>query len=151
MTTDKSSLARNLTFHAAILIVIGSLTGIYLSAAMTKKIDVEVSAAMAAHLNAYMGAFWMLGVAWSLQFSRLSIKAMTTMAIVISAANYANWIITFTKSILKVTGLDFVDSAANKAVHGSLILFVVIPTLIGSIMWAWGLRPGTTEAPNTAS
>jgi (hydroxyamino)benzene mutase len=148
MAMDTSKLSRGLVFQAAVLFVIGSFTGIYLSLAMTGKIDVDDKAAMAAHLNAYLGAFWMLGVAWTLQFSRLSISSMRIMTIAVALANYSNWLITFVKSALKEKGLDFVGSIENMAIHGSLILFVVIPTLVGSIMWAWGLRPGENpEAP----
>ncbi|MDF1664341.1 MAG: hypothetical protein P1V97_21430, partial [Planctomycetota bacterium] len=134
MTEEVKILTRKLAFAAAILIVIGSLTGIYVSAAMTQKIDVDAHAALASHLNAYLGAFWMLGVAWTFQFSSLSMKSMRIVAVLVSVANYANWLITGIKAALKENGLDFVGTAANKGVHGSLILFVVLPTLIASVM-----------------
>lgn len=143
MTEEVKSLTRNLSFAAAVLILLGSLTGIYVSAAMTNKLDVDAHAALASHLNAYLGAFWMIGVAWTFQFSSLSVKSMRILAVLVSLANYSNWLITAIKAALKENGLDFVGSAANKGIHGGLVLFVVLPTLIASVMWAWGLRPGS--------
>ena len=145
MSEEVKNLTRSLAFAAAVLFLLGSFTGIYVSAAMSKKIPVNEGAALASHLNAYLGAFWMLGIAWTYQFSGLSIKSMRLLAVVVSVANFSNWLITAVKAAILQEGergVDLVGSAANKGVHVCLIVFVVIPTMVASVMWAWGLRPG---------
>ena len=58
---------------------------------------------------------------------------------------WANWAITFVKAFLNVRGLDLSGGGANVAVALLLQVFVVIPALVASFAWAWGLRGGARQ------
>jgi hydroxylaminobenzene mutase len=137
MTDVQRLLAR----ASAWLVVLGLLTGAIVSFAMTKKIDADAHAMLASHLNALLGAFLMLGVAWSLPMVRWSERGQRRIAIALIVANYGNWIITMVKSFLHVSGVDKTGEAKNDAVFAALMVFVIIPSLGATIAWAWGLRP----------
>jgi len=135
-----SDVQRLLARASAWLVVIGLLTGALVAFAMTKKIPADEHAMLASHLNALLGAFFMLGVAWSLPMVRWSERGQRRIAIALIVANYGNWIITLVKSFLHVHGVDAIGEAKNDAVFAALMVFVIIPSLVATIAWAWGLR-----------
>jgi len=132
---------RLLARASAWLVVIGLLTGALVSFAMTKKIPADDHAMLASHLNALLGAFLMLGVAWSLPMVRWSERGQRRIALALIVANYGNWIITLIKSFLHVKGVDAIGEAKNDAVFAALMVFVIIPSLAATIAWAVGLAP----------
>lgn len=138
-----------LIFLAAILFVIGSATGGLVSLAMTQGIPLEPGSTLAAHLNAYLGTFWMICVAWTLPRCRLNTKALKVLVVFVTAANFGNWAITLLKSGLHVRGLAFSGEPKNDAVLVLLLVCVVAPAFGASLLWAWGLRPpfGETQEP----
>ena len=71
MSDDAKSAAPKVAArNAALLLLVGLLTGGYVSAAMTGKISADPHMALAAHLNCLLGAFWLLGMGWSLPMLR---------------------------------------------------------------------------------
>ena len=62
MTHTLDACTRWLSFLAAVLFGLGVLTGPLVAMAMTKGIG-DPGSMLAAHLNALLGCFWMLGVA----------------------------------------------------------------------------------------
>lgn len=133
-----SSPARDLTRNAAILMAIGLLTGTFVSAAMTGKVDADPGAALASHLNALLGCFWMVAVAWSMPMLRYSEAGLARLAWATTVPNYANWAVTVLKAFLKVKGIDFVSEGKNDLVFGLLTLLVVIPSFAAAGAWVYG-------------
>ena len=131
--------ARLLARAAAWLVLLGLLTGIYVSAAMTGKVAVDAHAALASHLNAILGAFLLLGVAVTLPLLRYGPTGQRRLAWAFIVANFANWWITAVKSALHVSGVDWTGQPANNAIFVALTLGVVLPGLGGAVAWVHGL------------
>jgi (hydroxyamino)benzene mutase len=132
--------ARLLGKSAAILILLGLLTGGYVSAAMTGKVPADAHAALASHLNAILGGFWMLGVAWSLPLLSYGDVGLRRLAWATIIPNYANWFVTAVKAWWKVAGVDYVGEGKNDTIFGLLTLLVVLPSLAAAAAWVYGYR-----------
>jgi (hydroxyamino)benzene mutase len=142
---DTEAQARLLGRSAAMLIVFSLLTGFLVAGAMTGKLDADPHAMLASHLNALLGAFWMIGVAWSLPLLRFDAIGRTRLAWLTIVPNYANWIVTAVKSFLKVAGVEASADGRNNVIFGLLTAFVVLPSLAGACLWVWGFgrKPAT--------
>ena len=141
MPSESTSVVqRQLALSGAVLLLLGLLTGFYISAAMGQRIDADVHSAVAAHLNALLGAFWIFGVGWTLPMLRYGPVGQRRLALVVIVPNYANWLITCVKAALRVAGVDVGPSLANNAVLCGLTVFVVLPSLVGAAAWIWGFR-----------
>jgi hydroxylaminobenzene mutase len=136
-----------LTFSAALLFGIGVLTGVLVSLAMTKAIAFDPGSTLAAHLNALLGTFWMVCVAWTLPRCRMNPKGLKALVLLVVIANVANWTVTLLKASWQVKGLAFVGDPKNDLILALLLSTVVTPTLGASLLWVWGLRPPFGEAP----
>ncbi len=132
-------MARLLARAAAWLVLLGLLTGLYVSAAMTGKVAADAHAALASHLNAILGAFLLLGVAVTLPLLRYGPTAQRRLAWAFIVANFANWAVTAVKSALHVSGVDWTGQPANDAIFVALTLGVVLPGLGGAAAWVYGL------------
>jgi hydroxylaminobenzene mutase len=140
MSDSYSDEARLLARGAAWLVVLGLLTGVLVSGAMTGKIAASERAMLASHLNALLGAFWMLGVAWSLPMLRYGSMGRRRIAWALLVANFANWIVTALKAFLHVAGVDRTGETRNDVVFALLVVFVIAPSLGASIAWAAGFK-----------
>ncbi|RKH92843.1 hypothetical protein D7Y13_35250, partial [Corallococcus praedator] len=141
--------ARRMAHAAAWLMLLGLLTGGYVSAAMTGKVPADPQMALAAHLNALMGTFFLLGVAWTLPLLSYGPVGQQRLAWAVIVANYANWSITCVKAWLRVSGVDLIGQAANDTVFVALTLSVVLPSLVATGAWIHGFRaarPSGSEA-----
>jgi len=125
---------------AAWLMLVGLLTGGYVSFSMTGKLPADPQMALAAHLNALMGCFFLLGVAWTLPMLRYGAVGQQRLAWAVILANYANWAVTCVKAWLRVAGVDFIGQPVNDAVFGVLTLTVVLPALGAATAWVYGFR-----------
>jgi (hydroxyamino)benzene mutase len=132
--------ARLMAHAAAWLLLLGLLTGGYVAAAMTGKVPAEPHAALASHLNALMGTFLLLGVAWSLPMLRYGPRGQHRLAWAFIVANFANWGVTAVKAWLRVSGVDATGEPVNDAVFGVLTLSVVLPALGAAAAWVYGFR-----------
>src|SRR6185503_21135466 len=97
---ERSAAASLLARASAWLVVVGLLTGAPVAWAMVGKIHADAHAMLASHLNALLGAFLMLGVAWTLPMLRYGPVGQRRLAWAMILANYANWFITAVKSFL---------------------------------------------------
>ncbi len=140
--------ARLLARAAAWLVLLGLLTGFYVSAAMTGKLPVDAHAALASHLNALLGAFLLLGVAVTLPLLRYGPVGQRRLAWAFIVANFANWLVTAVKAWLHVSGVDLTGQPANDAILVALTLTVVLPGLGGAAAWVHGL--GGTARPRAS-
>lgn len=132
--------ARLLAQASAWLVLLGLLTGGYVAAAMTGKVPADGQMALASHLAALMGAFLMLGVAWTLPMLRYGATGQRRLAWAFILANFANWFVTGVKAWLRVAGVDATGEPVNDAVFGVLTLTVVLPALGAAAAWVYGFR-----------
>lgn len=138
--TDLDHPGRPLARNAAVLVLLSLLTGFYVAAAMTGKVPVDPHGAIASHLNAMLGAFWMFAVAWTLPWLSYGATGRARLALLVTVANYANWLVTAVKAWLKVSGVDFIGDVKNDTVFGLLTVLVVLPSLAAAGAWVWGFR-----------
>lgn len=125
---------------AAWLMLLGLLTGGYVSSAMTGKLPADPHMALAAHLNALMGTFFLLGVAWTLPMLRYGAVGQQRLAWLVIAANFSNWAVTCVKAWLHVSGVDLIGQPANDAIFLTLTATVVLPSLAAAGAWVYGFR-----------
>ena len=97
-----------------------------------------------------------LGVAWTLPRCNLPPKAVLALVVLLVIGNYGNWSITLLKAFWNVKGIAYLGDGQNDTITTLLLLFVVLPSLVGSALWAWGVRPWAVTAtspnsPGTAS
>ena len=133
-----STVGRLLGASAAVLFGAGLLTGAYVAAAMTGQLAVNPQAALASHLNALMGTFLLVSVAWSLPMLRYGLAGQRRLAWTFIVACFANWLVTAVKAAIHVPGIQLLGSAANDAVFAVLQLTVVLPSLAGAVGWIVG-------------
>jgi hydroxylaminobenzene mutase len=126
--------------NAAVLLLIGLVSGGYVSAAMTGKIDADPHMALAAHLNCLLGAFWLLGLGWSLPMLRFSDTGQARLVWLTTLANFANFAVTAFKALWKVHGIDATGEARNDLIFGLLTAFVVLPSLVSAGAWVYGFK-----------
>ena len=132
--------ARLMAHAAAWLLLLGLLTGGYVAAAMTGKVPASPQAALASHLNALLGTFLLLGVAWTLPMLRYGATGQHRIAWAFIVSNYANWAVTAVKAWLHVAGVDATGEARNDAIFAALTLTVVLPSLAAAVGWVYGFR-----------
>ena len=135
-----SDAARLAARNGAVLLLIGLATGGFVSAAMTGKVDADPHSALASHLNALLGAFWIFGLGWSLQFLSYSPAAQRRLVWATTIPNFANWAVTIFKAFWKVKGVDAVGEVKNDTIFGLLTLLVVLPSLGAAAAWVYGFR-----------
>ncbi|WP_240486700.1 hypothetical protein [Hyalangium minutum] len=135
--------ARLMAHAAAWLMLLGLLTGGYVSSAMTGKLPADPHMALAAHLNALMGTFFLLGVAWTLPMLRYGPVGQQRLAWLVIVANFSNWAVTGVKAWLRVSGVDLIGQPANDAIFLTLTATVVLPALAAAGAWVYGFRRAT--------
>jgi len=140
MENERSEAATLLARASAWLVVVGLLTGAPVAWAMVGKIHADAHALLASHLNALLGAFWMLGVGWTLPMLRYGAVGQRRLAWALVVATWANWIITAVKAFLHVAGVDPSGDPKNDAVFGALAVLVILPSLGAAVGWAIGFR-----------
>src|SRR5215475_6968735 len=123
----------------AILILLGLLTGGYVSSAMTGGLPADAGAALASHLNAILGGFWIFAVAWSVPRLGYGPTGARRLAWLVIVPNFANWFVTAIKAWLMVKGIAAIGEWKNDAVFALLATLVVIPSLAAAGAWVWGL------------
>ncbi|MES1173150.1 MAG: hypothetical protein ABUL62_02385 [Myxococcales bacterium] len=127
--------------RAVALLAIAMLTGGWAGVALSGKVVIPIPhLALAAHLNALLGSFWLLAFAFTLPMLSYGDRAKVRLAWLQLVPNYANWFVTLIASFLGVRGLEFTGDPANDVIAAALLALVVAPALIGTIAWAWGFR-----------
>jgi len=142
--SQREAIRRRMVYHATILFFLGGLTGGMISMVEAGKLNADLGMTLAAHLNGFLGAFWMLAVAWTLQYSTLGVQGMNLLAWLTTGSVYANWAITVVKSMLKVHGAWTNGEPVNDAVFNLLTAFVVLPTIAASVLWIADMRRAMT-------
>lgn len=137
----ETMIRRRLAASGAILFAIGMLTGIWSAAAITGKVTVGMPRlALAAHLNGLLGGLWLVAVAWTFEFLHYDVKGLRRLALAVTIPAWANWLVTLVASFFGVNGLEYTANRANNVIAFLLQTLVVIPTLVGAGLWAWGFK-----------
>ena len=142
-----TQLQRRVAAQAVVLLAIAMLTGGWAGIALAGKVVVAIPhLALAAHLNALLGCFWLLAFAFTLPMLSYGERAKARLAWLQVVPIYANWFVTLIASFLGVRGLEFTGNVANDVIAAALLAFVVAPALLASFVWAYGFR-GAPAAP----
>ena len=111
---------------------------------MTGVVDADPHAAIAAHLNGIMGGSILLGLAFTMPMLRYGDQGKTRLSWLFIVANYSNLVITITKAFLHVVGVGVSDNGSNNLIYCGLVTFVVLPSIVGGVIWVWGFRKAGT-------
>ena len=122
--TALAVLQRKTAFYGAVLVV-GFATGGVLACAMTGKVTADSHTVLASHLNAVLGCFWLLALAFTLPMLRFGEKGLRRLVLVTVIPNYGNWAVTLFKAFLRVAGVGLTGQGNNDLVFGLLDVFVV--------------------------
>ncbi len=132
-------LGQRLARAGAWLLTVGMATGVWAALVLTETIKVPIPRlALAAHLNAILGAFWLIAVSSTLDRLRYGATGRQRLALGVALAAWANWLITLIASALGVRGLAYTSDPANNVIAALLQVFVVLPSLVAAAAWAWG-------------
>ncbi len=137
--SERQVLQRKTGLAAALLMLFGLLTGVFVSAAMTDKVNADAHSALASHLNALLGSFWVIAVAVTIPWLRFSIVGCRRLVVVTIVPNVANWLLTALKAFWHVRGVDVTGQSQNDIIFGLLTAFVVLPSLVSASAWVYGL------------
>ncbi len=137
--SERQVLQRKTSLAAAVLMIISLLTGIFVSAAMTGKVNADAHSALASHLNALLGSLWVIAVGFTLPFLRYSVVGCRRLVVLTVVSNVSNWLITAIKAFWHVAGVDATGEGRNDTIFGLLTAFVVLPSLAAAVAWAYGL------------
>ena len=114
--------------------------GLYLVGVMTELVPGNEDMTLGAHINGLMGAFWLLGMGWSLSFIQLSERLLSVAIWMTLAGAWFNFLLAMIKAVPGVMAIEFTGGAVNDVVFAARVLLVVIPSLVGPALWMWGLR-----------
>lgn len=134
------SLQRTMAIWGAALMVASLLVGGLVAGAMTGTIPADAKMILAAHVTGILGVFFIFAVAWSLPMIRFSDVGRKRLGWLVIISSWANLIVGAGKAPFKVHGVGLTEDGANNIVFVLLNIFVVVPTLVASVAWAWGLR-----------
>lgn len=141
LETEAQTLRKKLAACGATLFAVGMFTGIFTAAALTDTIKIGMPRlALTAHLNALLGGLWLVLVAWTFEFLNYTTRGLRRLAVLVALPAWANWLITLAASLVGVNGLTYTSDFKNNIVAFLLQAFVVLPTLVASVAWAWGFR-----------
>ena len=145
---NEDPVRRRLAALGALLFALGMVTGLWTAVVLTEKVKVAIPhLALAAHLNALLGCFWLLGLSYTLPMLSYGERGRKRLAIVTLVPAYGNWIVTVLASALGARGLEFTGHASNDLIAALLQGIVVLPTLVASFAWAWGFRRPAAGRP----
>ena len=141
-------LQQRVTRAGAWLFAVGLLTGAWAAFVLTERVVVAIPRlALAAHLNGILGGLWLIAVGATLDRMRYGLAGRSRLVLLVGVATWANWLITLIASALGVRGLEFTGDPRNNTIAVLLEVFVVIPSLVGGFVWAWGFG-GPPRADN---
>jgi (hydroxyamino)benzene mutase len=137
---NDDTLRRRLAQLAALLFALGMVTGLWAGLVLSDKVKVTIPhLALAAHLNALLGCFWLLGLSYTVPMLSFGERGKVRLAILTLVPAYGNWFVTLVASVLGARGLEFTGNGSNDLVAVLLQVVVVLPTLAACSGWCWGL------------
>jgi hydroxylaminobenzene mutase len=137
---NDDTLRRRLASLAALLFALGMVTGLWAGLVLSDKVKVTIPhLALASHLNALLGCFWLLGLSYTVPMLSYGERGKVRLAILTLVPAYGNWFVTLVASVLGARGLEFTGNGSNDLVAVLLQVVVVLPTLAACSGWCWGL------------
>ncbi len=137
---NDDTLRRRLAQLAALLFALGMVTGLWAGLVLSDKVKVTIPhLALASHLNALLGCFWLLGLSYTVPMLSFGERGKMRLAILTLVPAYGNWFVTLVASVLGARGLEFTGNGSNDLVAVLLQVVVVLPTLAACSGWCWGL------------
>lgn len=134
-----NSAQRKIACLGALLLSLGMFTGLWTGMVMNGTFNVKIPhLALATHLNALLGSFWIFAVSYTVPFLRYNTKQLKVLTVLVAVPAYGNWAITLAASALGVRGLSYDSDPANNAIAFLLQVVVVLPSLLASIYWMRG-------------
>jgi len=133
-----------LVIAATSLFPVGALTGILIPTAVAD--EHRFARLLASHLNAILGCFWLLGLAWTLPRLQLSDGQLKALCLMTMLSAWANWGVTLVKAYMGHAALDWDDGGANGVLWIALVATVVLPTLGAAVLWVLGAWKGRVSA-----
>jgi hydroxylaminobenzene mutase len=124
----------------AALMLVAFLTGGYAAAGLTGQLPINGHFALAAHVTALLGAFWMFGLGWTLPMLRYGPTGKLRLVIALLVINFGGLAVNVVKAAVDAEGIAPGGSLANQAIFLALTLIVVVPTLVTCVAWVWGFR-----------
>ena len=146
MTNSIPEWQRRMAFHGALMLLITMVYGLYLVGVMTHIVPGDEAMTLGAHINGLMGAFWVLGMGWSLSHIRLSERLLSTAVWMTLAGAWFNFVLAMLKAIPGVMAIEFTGVVVNDVLFAARVILVVIPSLVGPALWVWGLRRQAASA-----
>ena len=140
MTNSVQVWQKRMGFHGALMLWITMIYGLYLVGVMTDLVPGNEDMTLGAHINGLMGAFWLLGMAWSLSFVQLSERLLSIAVWMTLAGAWFNFLLAMIKAVPGVMAIEFTGGTVNDVLFAARVLLVVIPSLVGPALWVWGLR-----------
>jgi hydroxylaminobenzene mutase len=138
---NEDALRRRLASLGALLFALGMVTGLWAGLVLSDKVKVAMPhLALASHLNALLGCFWLLGLSYTLPMLSYGDAGKKRLAVLTLIPSYGNWLVTLLASVLGARGLEFTGNGSNDLIAVLLQVVVVIPTLVASGAWVWGFR-----------
>lgn len=137
---------KRMAFHGALMLWTTMVYGLYLVGVMTELVPGDEGMTLGAHINGLMGAFWLLGMGWSLSFISLSEQLLRVAIWMTLAGAWFNFLLAMVKAVPGVMAIEFTGGVSNDVIFAARVLLVVIPSLVGPALWFWGLRAGSTSA-----
>lgn len=130
---------RALALCGALLFAVGMVFGLWAGAALSGVVALKLPRlALAVHLNGLMGGLWLLAVAFTFPFLAYGDIQLRRLALLVAVPAWANVFITLAASVVGYSGLGYNGIAANDTIAALLQLFVVLPSLVGSVYWVRG-------------
>ena len=140
MSNSRELWSSRLVIAATSLFLVGAVTGILIPTAVAD--EHRFARLLASHLNAIMGCFWLLGLAWTLPRLQLSDGQLKALCLMTMLSGWANWAVTLLKAFVGVAALDWGGGGANGVLWVALVFTVVLPTLGAAVLWALGAWKG---------
>lgn len=138
LTSDKTSYL--LVKSGVILIAIAMLTGILVAFSMTGVVNANPQYTLASHLNALFGGLILIALGLTKPFFSLSSTWFRAAALLLVISSFGNWLLTAIRSFLFVDAIGFNGNAINDFMHLLLVVIVVLPAIIGSLIWVFGFK-----------
>ena len=144
MSGSQQVWASRLVVAATSLFLVGAVTGILIPTAISD--EDKFPRILASHLNAILGCFWLLGLAWTLPRLQLSGGQVKALCLMTMLSAWANWGVTLVKAYMGHAALDWGAGGANGVLWIALVATVVLPTLGAAVLWALGAWKGRVSA-----
>ena len=127
-------------FWGAAFVALSMLVGAYAGLVATGDIAGNAHYAIAAHVTGLLGGLLLIAVGVTLPHLRYGDTGRRRLVNLLLVGSAANLAFNVAKAIVDVQALTFTGDAVNDVLFVFATALIVVPHLVGTIAWAWGLR-----------